>query len=157
MLGTPGVRSVLSVGRVAGLVSPALFDLLVVSINSGTNRLRGLGACVDGGCRGMEVGVMSVSGVLLSRLLLKLVSTGVGNACFFPVASFFVESNLLLRVDVSMGSGANRRTFLVVSSTGMAWKRLGAGGGDVSDMIEGGIVCVSRDAELSSSTGLFVV
>lgn len=29
----PGVISVLSVGRVAGLVSPAFFDRLVVSIN----------------------------------------------------------------------------------------------------------------------------
>ena len=100
---------------------------------------------------------MSVSGVLLSWLLLKVVSTGMGNAYFLPAVSF-VESTGLLRVDLSMGFGANRRAFLVVSSIGMGWKRLGAGGGDVSDIVEGGDVCVSRDAELSSgSTGLFVI
>lgn len=73
-------------------------------------------------------------GDLLSLLLLKLVSTGTGSACFFPAGSLFAAS-LLLRVDVSTGSGAKRRTFFVVSSTGMAWKRLGAGGGEVSGML----------------------
>jgi hypothetical protein len=71
---------------------------------------------------------------LLSLLLLKLASTGIGIACFLPPASFFVAYALLLHVVVSTGSGANRRTFFVVSTV-MAWKHLGAGGGDVSGMM----------------------
>lgn len=35
-------------GKVAGLVSPAFLDLLVDSINSGTNRLRGVGDSLGG-------------------------------------------------------------------------------------------------------------
>jgi hypothetical protein len=107
----------------------------------------------------MEVGVRSVGGVLLSRLLLNVVSMGMGNEHFVSSASFFVVSTLLLRVDVSIGSGVNRRTFLVVSSIGMARKRLKGGGDDVSDIVRSGIVCISTDIdEISAgSTGLFVV
>lgn len=121
-------------GRVAGLISPAFFDLLVVSIRSGTKRLRALVVSLEGGFWGVVEAVDWGIGDLLSRLVLKLLSTGVGSACFFPAPSF-VASTLLLLMVVSTGSGANRRTFLVVSSTGMAWKRLGAGGGDVSGMM----------------------
>jgi hypothetical protein len=72
-----------------------------------------------------------------SLLLLKLVSRGIELRCFFPATSSSLPSLvsiLLLRVVVSTGSGANRRTFLAVSSTGMAWNRL-VGGGDVSGML----------------------
>jgi hypothetical protein len=64
--------------------------------------------------------------------------------CFFPATSFLpaAGSPLLLRVVVSTGSGANRRTFLVVSSMGMAWKRLEAGGGEVSGMLIAELICV---------------
>jgi hypothetical protein len=49
----------LSVGKVAGLESPAFFDLLVVSINSGTNLLLGFGVSSGGGLCGIEIGVGS--------------------------------------------------------------------------------------------------
>lgn len=98
------------------------------------NRLRGFGASASGGVWGGEVDDTAESGDLFNLLLLKLVSTGIGRACFRPVLSFFTVA-LLLRVVVSTGSGTNRRTFLALSSIGMAWKRIGAGGGEVSGMV----------------------
>jgi hypothetical protein len=98
----------------------------------------------------MEVGVGSGVGkafTALSLLLLKIVSTGTGTKRLFPAKSFLSTPDssatcplclLLLRAVVSTGSGANRRTFLTVSSTGTAWKRLAVGCGDVS-----GIVCAA--------------
>lgn len=131
----------------AGLASPALLDLFVVSINSGVNLLLGFGVSVGGGLWGIEVGVGSGVGngfPVRSLLLLNVVSTGVGAKRRFPVAESFFStavslppcllSFLLLRAVVSKGSGANRRTFFTVSSTGTAWKRL-VGGGDVPAMM----------------------
>jgi hypothetical protein len=48
---------------------------------------------------------------------------------------FWTSSLLLLRVDVSTGSTANRRTFFTVVSTGAGENRLEVGGGDVSVIV----------------------
>jgi hypothetical protein len=136
----------LSVGSVAGLESPALFDLLVVSINSGTNFLLGLGVSAAGGLCGIETGVGSGVGKALAAclLLLKVVSTGSGRNFRFATTScrsapassvFWTSSFLLLRVVVSTGSIANRRTFFTVVSTGVGENRLEVGGGDVSAIV----------------------
>lgn len=134
----------LSVGKVAGLESPALFDLFVVSINSGTKRLLGLGVSSGGGLCGEGSGEGRDCPALSSLLLLKLISTGTGTRRRFPALSFLSTavpplSRLLLRVVVSTGSGANRRTFLTVSSTGTGWKRLAGGGVEMSGILAGGI------------------
>jgi hypothetical protein len=136
----------LSVGKVAGLESPALFDLLVVSINSGTNFLLGLGVSSAGGLCGIETGVGSGVGKALATclLLLKVLSTGSGRNFRFATTSFrstaassvfWTSSFLLLRVVVSTGSTANRRTFFTVVSTGVGENRLEVGGGDVSGIM----------------------
>ena len=137
----------LSVGKVAGLESPALFDLLLVSMSSGTNLLLGLGVSSGGGLIGIETGVGSGvgSGLAACLLLLKLVSTGSIRNFRFATKSvrstpdssvFWTSSFLLLRVVVSTGSGANRRTFLTVVSTGVGVKRLEVGGGDDSGIVD---------------------
>jgi hypothetical protein len=132
----------LSVGSVAGRLSPAFLVLVVVSINSGVNFLLGFGVSWGAGASGIESGEGSGVGKPFPLLLLKVVSTGSGKKRRFGAKSFFStpsfcrllpSSFLLLRVVVSTGSGANRRTFFVVVSTGVGANRLG--GGEVSDMI----------------------
>jgi hypothetical protein len=136
----------LSVGKVAGLVSPAFFDLLVVSINSGTNLLLGFGVSSGGGLFGIETGVGSGvgNGFPACLLLLKVVSRGSGTNRRFPAKSlfstpfssgFWTSSFLLLQAVVSTGSGANRRTLFTVVSTGVGENRLEVGGGDVSGIM----------------------
>ena len=136
----------LSVGKVAGLESPALFDLLVVSINSGTNFLLGLGVPSDGGLIEIDRGVGSGVGKALAAcfLLLKVFSIGsTWNLRFAamslrstPTSSVFCTSSFLpLRVVVSRGSTGNRRTFVTVVSTGVGVNRLKVGGGDVSGIV----------------------
>jgi hypothetical protein len=136
----------LSVGKVAGLASPAFLDLLVVSINSGTNLLLGFGVSSGGGLCGIETGVGSGVGKAFRAclLLLKVVSTGSGTKRRFtpksfrstPTSSaFWTSSFLLLRAVVSTGSTANRRTFFTVVSTGVGENRLEVGGGDVSVIV----------------------
>lgn len=132
----------LSVCRVAGLESPAFFDLRVVSIRSGTNLLLG-GSDISGTCSlcGVEIGGFSVAGGdlhICPLLLLTIVSTGSGTnrrfgaKSFSDTISFFREmiSFLLLLVTVSTGSGANRLVDLTVVSTGIGEKRLVGGGGE---------------------------
>ena len=137
----------LSVGRVAGLESPALLVLFVVSISSGTNFLLGLGVVSERDSREIDTGVVSGVGRGLGcLLLLKVVSTGSGTnrrlgaaKSFFSTPSSFAfasfTSFLLLRVVVSVGSTANRRTLFAVVSIGVGEKRLEVGGGDCSDII----------------------
>lgn len=136
----------LSVGKVAGLESPALFDLLVVSINSGTNLLLGLGVSSGDGLCGIETGVGSSVGKAFAAwsLLLKVVSTGSIRNFRFATKSlrstpaspgFWTSSFLLLRVVVSTGSTANRRIFFTVDSTGVGENRLELGGGEVSGIV----------------------
>lgn len=135
-------------GRVAGLASPALLDLLVVSINSGTNFLLGLGVSSAGESSGIETGVGSGvgNGLAFCLLLLNVVSTGSGTKRLFAGAkslfstasscSTWLWSFLLVRIVVSTGSTANRRTFLTVVSTGVGEKRLeDGGGGEVSVIV----------------------
>lgn len=99
---------------------------------------------------GIELSVDSGVGRALGAwclLLLNVVSTGSGTkrrfgeaAASFPlsaadVATFSTLSTssfLLLRLVVSTGSGANRRLFLTVVSTGVGVNRLDDGGGEVS-------------------------
>jgi hypothetical protein len=130
----------LSVGSIAGRLSPAFLVLVVVSINSGVNRLLGFGVSWGTAASGIELG----EGSGVGKPFLKVVSTGSGKKrrfgakSFFSTPSFcegFPSSFLLLRVMVSTGSGANRRTFFVVVSTGVGANRLPDGGGDVSDMM----------------------
>jgi hypothetical protein len=134
------------VGKVAGVVSPAFFDLFVVSINSGTNLLLGLGVSSGGGVLGIETGVGSGvgNGFPACLLLVKVVSTGSGTKRRFPAKSLFstpisvvfcTSSFLLHRVVVSTGSTANRRTLFTVVSTGVGENRLEVGGGDVSAIV----------------------
>ena len=81
--------------------------------------------------------------------LLNVVSTSVGKKRFLPAKSVRSTASLPagvppadldtslaileLRVVVSTGSGANRRTFFEVSSIGTGWNRLVEGG--VSDIV----------------------
>jgi hypothetical protein len=110
------------------------------------NFLLGFGVVSGREIFGIETGVGSGvgRGFPASRLLLWVVSTGSGTKRRFVAKSFFsVELSfsfwsltfLLLREVVSTGSGANRRTFFTVVSTGMGEKRLEVGGGDVSDIV----------------------
>lgn len=88
----------LSVCNVAGRASPTRFDLLEVSINSGTNFLLGLG----------DSSTKDPSEVLV----------GVGSGVGMVVVMF--EDCFELRVVVSIGSGANRLfvgTSTLISST----------------------------------------
>ena len=111
-----------------------------------------MGVSSGGGVRGIDADTGVGSGVgKAPRLLLKLVSTGVGRKrlVFFsaksvrspgaPLAPFGRFSSflscLLLRIVVSTGSGANRRTFFTDSSIGVDWKCLLEGAGDVSVIV----------------------
>ncbi len=145
----------LSVGKVAGLESPALFDLLVVSINSGTNFLLDLGVPSYGGLSEIDTGVGSGVGKALAAcfLLLKVVSIGsTWNLRFAakslrstPTSSVFCTSSFLpLRVVVSRGSTGNRRTFVTVVSTGVGVNRLKVGGGDVSGIVVPALELITR-------------
>lgn len=121
----PGVMSVLSVGKVAGAVSPCLFVLCTVSINWGAKRRLGFGSSV-GVEFPLELGVTSDAGFTAwFRLDLTVVSTGSGaNRLFgFSVAVSFavlesLSSALLLLTVVSTGSTANRRLLFTEVSTG---------------------------------------
>ena len=114
------------------------------------NFLLGFGVVSGCGVSGVETGVGSGvgKGFPASRLLLYVVSTGSGTKRRFVAKSFFsVEAafsfwtssflmlRVLLRVIVSTGSGAIRRTFFTVVSTAIGEKRLEVGGGDVSDIV----------------------
>lgn len=173
IFGTPGVRSVyddqklamfhhansimpltLSVGSVAGRLSPAFLVRVVVSINSGVNRLLGLGVSEGAACSGTALEEGSAAAELVvgfSLLLLVVVSTGsgakrrLGAKSFLSTPSFCFSAGddldwesssfLELRVVVSTGSGANRRIFLTVVSTGVGGKRLARGGGAAASAI----------------------
>lgn len=143
----------LSVGRVAGRLSPAFLVRVVVSIKSGINRLLGFGVSVgaDRSGTGLEVdsAVVAADFPDCSLLLLKVVSTGsgakrrLGAKSFLSTPSFCLSAEgldwgssffLEVRVVVSTGSGANRRIFLTVVSTGVGGKCLARGGGAASDM-----------------------
>ena len=158
----------LSVGKVAGLESPALFDLLVVSINSGTNLLLGLGVPSGGGLIEIDTGVGSGVGKALAAcfLLLKVVSIGSTRNLRFaatsfrstPTSSVFCTSSFLpLRVVFSTGSTGNRRTFVTVVSTGVGVNRLEVGGGDVSGILVPALELMMRIESCAPfSIGVFV-
>jgi hypothetical protein len=126
---SPGVASVLSDGRMAGLVSPAFRDRFAVSINWGANFLRGRSS-VGGDDSVVSVGDVPVCGSSLKVrpsssfpiffwLLLVVVSTGWG--LNFPrvlLADSAVGLFPLLLTDVGIGSGVNLRLVLVFVSTG---------------------------------------
>jgi hypothetical protein len=110
------------------------------------NFLLGFGVVSRGEVSGIETGVGSGvgRGFPASRLFLYVVSTGSGKKRRFVAKSlfsveaafsFWTSSFLLLRVIVSTGSGANRRTFFTVVSRAIGEKRLEVGGGDVSDIV----------------------
>lgn len=118
------VTITLSVGRVAGLVSPTFLDLTVTSISSGTNLLRGLSVSVCG----VETGVGSgVGNGLAALLLLNVVSTGWGKNLLFAGAKSFCSTPPAI-------FGSSLFSFLlllVVSSTGWTAQRLAFGGVDM--------------------------
>lgn len=112
---SPDVASVLSDGRIAGLVSPDFRVRFAVSINWGANFRRGglsplwLFSAKD----------PSLVFRALSRLLLEVVSTSCGlNLPLVLLASSTLRLLLLLDADVSTGWTANFRVDLVEVSTG---------------------------------------
>ena len=131
--------SVLSVGNVAGLVSPCLLVLCTVSINWGVNLCRGFGSSVATEMPGDGWGVTSVAEFTACfRLDFTDVSTGSGaNRRFgFSVDGSIVllESFslvLLLLVVVSTGSTAKRRLVFTKVSTGWGKNLLTAGDSDI--------------------------
>ena len=118
--------SVLSVGNVAGLVSPCLFVLCTVSINWGANLRRGFGSSDVVEIPEDGLGVTSVAEFTACfRLDFTDVSTGSGanrrfgfsgDVSIVLLGSFSLV--LLLLTVVSTGSTANRRLVFTEVSTG---------------------------------------